>query len=398
MLGEVDRRGLYPSTRTVTQGLNEPECTINGKQCLSFCSNNYLSLTHHSQVKRGAIEAIQANGVGPGHSRLIGGTPDVVESLEVRIAEWTGFEDCLTFPTGYMANMSVFQAVLSPFFPNDPIRSEECVIFHDQNNHGSLFDGSRLTGAKIVLFRHNDLVDLQRKIDRYRATHKLIVTEGVFCLEGLITDLPRYAEIAHAADALLMVDDAHGVGILGRTGGGAPELHGCARGIDIYMGCMDKAMGGTGGFLCGTRELIRFLRVACRSSSLSSCLPAMMAGAMLQAVDVIRSQPQIRADLLRKSARLKQLLLAAGFCVIGNADHPAVSVLIGDDALGLAFERRLWDQKVFQPIMRWPAVPMNRSRFRLNVMANHTVEHLEFLTTAMIQVRNDLGSPRRLSV
>jgi 8-amino-7-oxononanoate synthase len=262
---------LYPHPLSIEQGVNEPECVANGTRLLQFGANNYLSLSEHPEVKAAAIRAIEKYGIGPGGSRLMSGTIDVIEEAERRISCLTGMQDCLTFPTGYMANVTVFRSVMTPFIGQFPYRKEESAIFIDAYVHGSIMDGCDLAQVRVVRFKHNDLDDLHRKLAEHESVfNKLIVTEGVYCLEGEIIDIPAYVDIARAHRAKLMVDDAHAIGVIGSRGGGSPDYHDCADGIDILMGCMDKAMGGTGGYLCGSKTLIDFLRVAASASVLSS--------------------------------------------------------------------------------------------------------------------------------
>lgn len=384
LLDFLDKEGLYPEFHRITDGVNEPEVTVDGKKYLMFCSNNYLGLTQHPEVKEAAKKAIDKYGVGPGGSRVISGNVDIIEQLERKIADLTGTEDCVTFPTGYMANVAVFQAMMDPLFLDLPYRSSEGVIFSDEHNHGSIVDGIRLSKAKRVIFKHNDLGDLSRKIKENNLPNKLIVTEGVFSLEGEIIDLTKYAELAEKTGSQLMVDDAHGIGILGKNGGGTPEELSCSKRIDILMGSLDKALGGTGGFLCGDAEKIRYLRVASRSSILSSAFPTASAAAMIKAIELIQSGRELRQQLYDKAGYVRETLKKAGFRILGTDNLPAVSVLLGEEKTGIEFSKRLWAEKIFCPVFRWPAVPQNTSRLRATVMVSHTQEQIDRLIKACI--------------
>jgi 8-amino-7-oxononanoate synthase len=390
-LDALDRQGLYPEFPTICSGVNEPVCTIGGKSYLLFCANNYLGLTGNESVKEAARKALEWYGLGPGGSRVISGNVDVIETLEAKIAALTGTESCLTFPTGYMANLGVFRAMLDPLMEGGPFRSDESVVFSDEYNHGSIVDGWKLSRARKVIFRHDDLEDLEQKIRENDRPNKLIVTEGVFSLEGEITDIPKYVALARKTGCKLMVDDAHGVGVLGRRGGGVGEHFQCADQIDILMGCMDKAFGGTGGYLCGRQSLIKYLRIACRSSILSSALPTVMAGAMIEAVDQIQQAEPQRAELIANACYLKQALASAGFSIYGASDLPVVTVHVGEESKGVQFARSLLEQGVYCPIIRWPAVPPGTSRFRIIVMASHTREQLDTLVEAFCRSRRTLG-------
>lgn len=386
----LEDEGLYPDFNTIESGVNEPECVVNGKKYLMFCSNNYLSLSEHPDVKKAGQAAIEKYGLGPGGSRVISGDIQIIRDLEAAIADLTGTEDCLTFPTGYMANIAVFQAIMDPLFFDMPAKSSDGVIFSDENNHGSIIDGCRLSKAKKVIFKHDDLADLQQKLEDNDLPNKLIVTEGVFSLDGEIINIPEYVKLAEKYGAKLMIDDAHGIGVIGKNGGGTVEVHNCARGVDILMGCMDKAFGGTGGFLCGKKSMISFLRIASRSSILSSAIPAGMAGAMYESVRKIKSMGEEREKLLEKAEYLKNGLVEMGFKVLSRDRIPAIALFVGKEANGIKFSNMLWERGIFSPVVRWPAVPEGESRFRVLVMRNHTQKHLDQFLSACREIGKEL--------
>jgi 8-amino-7-oxononanoate synthase len=392
LLDRICEHNLYPRILTIEEGVNEPECVADGSKLLQFGANNYLSLSNCPEVKAAAIRAIEEFGVGPGGSRLMSGNVTVIEEAERRIANLVGMEDCLTFPTGYMANVTVFKTLMNPLLGRLPYRRADGAIFVDEYVHGSIIDGCELSRVRLVKFKHNDLEDLRGKLDEHEAaSNKLIVTEGVYCLEGEIIDIPAYVEVARTYGAKLMVDDAHAVGVIGSQGGGSPDYHGCADGIDILMGCMDKAMGGTGGYLCGSKTLIDFLRIGANSSVLSSALTCAMAGAMITAIDLIENGQDLREGLRDKSRYLKQGLRGVGLTVLGADDIPSVPLFIGDEGLGMAFAEGLREKGIFCPVMRWPAVPTGRSRLRLSLMACHEQAHLDRLIAACRETGRELG-------
>ncbi len=383
---------LYPEFLTVSGGVNEPEFEAEGRTLLQFGANNYLSLSEDPAVKAAAIRAIEEYGIGPGGSRLMSGNIAIIEEVERRFAALTGMEDCLTFPTGYMANVTVFQTVMNPIMGRLPYRSQDGIIFIDELAHGSATDGCRLSGVRTVKFKHNNVDDLRAKLrENEELTNRLIVTEGVYCLEGEIIDVPAYIDVAREHKAKLMVDDAHAIGVIGARGGGSPDHHGCADGIDILMGCMDKAMGGTGGYLCGSKDLIDLLRAAANSSVLSSALPCSMAGAMIAAIDIIEQAQDRRDDLARKSRYVRQGLQHQGLTVLGPDCIPSVPLFIGDEALGVAFAAGLRARGIFCPVMRWPAAPLGKARLRLSLMARHEQRHLDALIAACGEVGRELG-------
>lgn len=383
--------GAYPPFETICDGVNEPFCTIDGRPFLLFCANNYLSLSEHPAVKEAAKAAIDRYGIGPGGSRVISGNIDIIEDLESAIAELTGTEACLTFPTGYMANVAVFQALLDPFFLGMPCAKGSGALFLDECNHGSVVDGSSLTTATVTTFRHNDLDDLEGKLSRSEQPNRLIVTEGVYSLEGEIADIPAYIEVARRNNAWLMVDDAHGIGVLGDGGGGVGEYFDCAAEIDLLMGCMDKAMGSTGGYLCGKKAVIDYLRIAARSSILSSAIQCGTAGGVLQAIKMIRSRPERRETVFAKAAYLRGRLRGAGFTILGSHDIPSLPLLVGDELIGVAFAEQLFERGILCSLVRWPAVPQGGARFRIIVMAEHTYEQLDSLVEACEAIGTRLG-------
>jgi 8-amino-7-oxononanoate synthase len=392
LLERIREYDLYPHFLTIDGGVNEPEFQAEGRTLLQFGANNYLSMSEHPAVKAAAIRAIEQFGVGPGGSRLMSGNIAIIEEAESRIAGLTGMEDCLTFPAGYMANVTVFQTVMSPFIGRLPYRTQDGAIFIDEYVHGSISDGVKLSGVRVIKFKHNNLDDLRAKlIENENLANKLIVTEGVYCLEGEIIDIPSYIDIARAHEAKLMVDDAHAIGVIGDRGGGSPDYHHCADGIDILMGCMDKAMGGTGGYLCGTKTLVDYLRIAASSSVLSSALTCSMAAAMIAAIDLIEDGQHLRRGLAEKSKYLREGLQRKGLTVMGPDCIPSVPLLVGDEADGVAFAHGLRARGIFCPVMRWPAVPVGKARLRLSLMARHELSQIDQLIEACGEVGRELG-------
>jgi len=392
LLDYLKEQQLYPDMPVISGGVNEPVCIVDGEPFLMFCANNYLSLSEDERVKEAAISAVRKYGAGPGGSRIISGNVDIIVRLEEAIADMVGTEACLTLPTGYMANVGVFKAVMDTFFVGLPYSKGSGVIFSDEFNHGSIVDGCRLSSAKKVVFRHSDFADLETKLRKFeKYPNKLIVTEGVFSLDGEITDLPGLVRLAKKYGAKTMIDDAHGVGILGENGGGTPQHHGCAKDIDIIMGCMDKAFGGTGGYLCGKSELIDYLRVAERSSILSSALTCEMSGAMLESVRIMKNGQELRRVLFDKAQYLRTRLRNSGFRVLGTDNIPSVALFVGKEAVGIEFANRLFRRRIFSPVVRWPAVPQGEARFRIIVMRDHSVEQLDQYADACEEIGRDLG-------
>lgn len=392
LVRHVKESGFYLPFHTVEEQVNEPESVIEGRPYLMFGANNYLSLSEDEAVKAAAIRAIERYGIGPGGSRAMSGNVDVIQEVERRLADITGMEACMTLPTGYMANVGVMRSLTCEFVGRMPYADSESVIFVDEFIHGSVSDGCRLAGVRTVRFRHNSLDDLLSKLEaNSHYTNRVIVTEGVFCLEGEIIDIPAYVAVAREWGAKLVVDDAHAVGVLGPRGGGSPDHHDCADGIDLVIGSMDKALGGTGGYIAGSRDLIDYLWLTMSSGMLSSALPCSMAGAMLEALDRAEAASDVRAHLAAKARWLRGALRERGFTVIGAHDIPSVPLFIGAEETGIAFASGLLEHGIFCPLMRWPAVPPGRSRFRLSLMARHEQRHLDALVDACTAVGRSLG-------
>ncbi len=388
----VRESGNYPPLRMVESQVNEPETVIEGRPYLMFGANNYLSLSEDEGVKAAAIRAIARYGIGPGGSRHMSGTVDIIVELERRLADLTGMEACMTLPTGYMANVGVIRSLTCEFLGRMPYSDRESVVLVDEYIHGSVSDGCDLAGVRTLRFNHNSLDDLRRRLEETQDyPNRVIVTEGVFCLEGEIVDIPAYAAVAREWDAKLLVDDAHAIGVLGPRGGGSADYHGCADGIDVVTGSLDKAFGGTGGYIAGSRTLIDYLWLTLRSNYLSSALPCGMAGAMLEVIDRVEVATDIRAELASKARWLRAALRAEGFTVLGTHDIPSVLLFIGNEEKGIAFADGLLESGIFCPLMRWPAVPPGRSRFRLSLMARHEQRHLEALVEACVTVGERLG-------
>ena len=388
LLNEV---GVYPPFITISEGVNEPQCVIGGEEFLLFSSNNYLSLSEDPRVKEAAKAAIDRYGIGPGASRCLAGDITVIRDAERVIASHIGTEDCLTFPTGYMVNVTLFQALLEPFFLGMPCEKGSAEVFYDELNHGSIRDGILLTSAKKTPYRHADLADLERKLAASDSANRLIVTEGVYCLEGEITPVPDYIALKTKYGAWLLVDDAHGVGVVGEHGGGVGEHFGCAGDIDLLMGSMDKAFGGTGGYVGASRDTISFLRIACRSSLLSSALPCIMASAVIEGIDIARHDRQRRSRMNANAKYLREGLRSQGFRVLGEAAIPSLALYVGDEYLAMEFAEKLFERRIFASAFRWPATPQGKARIRLVTMANHTQDHLDRLLVATNEIGHELN-------
>lgn len=381
----LKKEGISSTFHKIESAGTEPEVVIDGKKVLMFSSNNYLGLALHPAVIKAAQEALEKHGLGPGGSRFLCGNIDILDELDKKTAELAGAEDAVTFPTGYMANVAIFKAVMDPMIGVFPYREGEGVIFSDEFNHGSIVDGCRLSYAKKVIFRHNDINDLESKLKKVsKRRHKMIVTEGVFSPWGEFAPLPEIAELAKKYNAVLMVDDAHGIGAVGETGGGAVEHFGLHGQVDIVMGSFDKALGGMGGFLATSRKLAEYLRVASRPNILSSAVSGVLAGGLIESIRICRSEEgkKLRLQLSNNADYLRKSFNDAGFKILGDGEVPVVPVFVGEETKSIKMAERLLEYGIYSPSFRWPAVPKGESRIRITPMATHKKEHLDALLQA----------------
>lgn len=362
----IKRASLY---RTMKY-LQSPQCDrvrIAGRDILMLSSNSYLGLCADDRLKKAAKMAIDQYGVGSGGSRLITGSYEIHQKLEEEIAAFKNTEAALIFNTGYMANVGVISA----------IADESWTIFSDRLNHASIIDGCRLSGAKIVVYSHCDPSDLEEKVKAHPCGEKgLIVTDGLFSVDGDIAPLPQLVEIARRYSLLLMVDEAHATGVLGRHGGGTADYFRLADGIDISVGTFSKALASEGGFVAGRRALIDYLANTARSFIFSTALSPVTIAVSRAALDIVKTEPQRRETLLAHAAWFRSQLMEAGFTV---ADHPTpiISVGLGAPEPALKFSSLLMEQGIFANAIRPPTVPAGTSRLRINLMATHDRKDLE---------------------
>lgn len=375
-LAGLKARGLYRSLRTV-EGAQGPRVYIDGRECLLFCSNNYLGLADHPALKEAALAALRAFGLSAAASRLISGSMAPHRELETRLATFLGTEAALSFPTGYMANLGAIAALVGP----------EDAIFSDRLNHRSIVDACRLSRAKTVVYRHRDVDHLDALLaSETGCRRRLIVTDGLFSMDGDLAPLPGLAELAKGHGAILMVDDAHATGVLGPTGRGTPEHFGLTEGIDILMTAGSKALGAFGGFIAGSQDLIRLLVNRAPAFIYTTALPPDACAANLAALDLVESDPGIRERLWKNVRAVRQGLCGLGFDLM-DSQSQIVPVLTGSAERAMAVSNHLYEEGIYLTGIRPPTVPEGESRLRLTVMASHTAEDIARLLKAMAGVR-----------
>jgi glycine C-acetyltransferase len=366
---EIDglkEQGLYNNIRTIGSAQGA-WLTVDGKNVLNFCSNNYLGLANHPKIVEAAKEATKKYGVGPAAVRSIAGTTDLHIQLEQRLAKFKGAEDVITFQSGFTANLGTISALVG----------KEDVIFSDRLNHASIIDGCRLSGAKIVAYEHNDPSALEDAIKDNASSYRraLIITDGVFSMDGDIAPLPDLVEVAKKYDILFMVDDAHGEGVLGKGGRGIVDHFGLHGKVDIEVGTMSKAFGVVGGMVAGDKVIIEWLRQRGRPFLFSSAVTAPDAAACLAAVDLLEESTELVDKLWANANYFKTEMKKLGFDT-GVSETPITPVMLGEAPLAQQFSRELFDEGVFAMAIGFPTVAKGKARIRVMISAAHDNDDL----------------------
>ena len=375
-LDSLRSRGLHRSLRLV-EGAQGPRVRIDGKERLLFCSNNYLGLANHPALKDGADAALRSYGLSAAASRLISGNMEPHRILEHRMARFLGTESALCFPTGYMANLGAVSALVGA----------EDAIFSDRLNHRSIIDACRISRARTFVYRHRDvdhLDELLRTEREYR--RRLIVSDGWFSMDGDLAPLPGLVDAANRHNAILMVDDAHGTGVLGASGRGIHEHFGITQGVDVLTTSGSKALGAYGGFVAGNAELVDLLINRAAAFIYTSALPPDACAAATAALGLVENRPDLREDLWRNVKTVQDALNNLGFDTM-DSQSQIVPVLIGDAARTMAISDHLFEEGIYLSGIRPPTVPDGESRLRLTLMADHSEEDINLLIQAMADVR-----------
>jgi len=380
-IDDLKEQGLYNRIRTIGSAQGA-WLTVDGKNVLNFCSNNYLGLANHPKIVEAAKEATKKYGVGPAAVRSIAGTMDLHVQLEQRLAQFKGAEDVITFQSGFTANLGTLSALVG----------KEDVIFSDRLNHASIIDGSRLSGAKIVPYEHNDPSALEDAIKDHASNFRraLIVTDGVFSMDGDIAPLPDLVEVAKKYDILFMVDDAHGEGVLGKGGRGIVDHFGLHGQVDIEVGTMSKAFGVVGGMVAGDKVIVEWLRQRGRPFLFSSAVTAPDAAACLAAVDLLEESTELVDKLWANAKYFKAEMKKLGFDT-GVSETPITPVMLGEAPLAQQFSRELFDEGVFAMAIGFPTVAKGKARIRVMISAAHDNDDLGKGLDAFEKVGKKLG-------
>jgi 8-amino-7-oxononanoate synthase len=371
---------IYCYFRTI-ESAQDPEVIVGGRTLVMLGSNNYLGLTNHPKVKEAAVQAVHRYGTGCAGSRLLNGTLSLHEALEEKLARFVGKPAAVTFSTGFQVNLGTISCLLE--------RGD--AVYLDKQDHACIIDGARLSFAQIRKFAHNDSTELRRLMAADRSARgRLVVVDGVFSMEGDIAPLPDIVKVARDFGAALMVDDAHGLGVLGEHGRGTPEHFGVEDEVHLIMGTFSKSLASIGGFIAGERSVVDHVRHTARSLIFSAALAPAAAAAAGAAVDIIENEPERREQLWRNARFLKSGLSSLGFDT-GESRTPVIPIIVGDDSRAFAMTRRLDEEGVFVNPVISPATPPGRALLRTSCMATHTEAQLSRALEACARVGREFG-------
>lgn len=379
---QAQDKGLYVRIRT----LESPQgswLVISGKRVLNLCSNNYLGFANEERLKKAAIKAIEEWGVGPGAVRTIAGTFSIHNELEKTLARFKKVEDAIFLQSGFVANQAVIPA----------ITDAQDAILSDELNHASIIDGVRLSKAKRYVWKHRNIEDLEQKLqqaDSEGARRKLIITDGVFSMDGDLAPLPGIVELAEKYDAMVMVDDAHGEGVLGDSGRGIVDHFGLHGRVDIEIGTLSKAFGVLGGYVAGKTELVEYLKQKARPFLFSSPLSPADTAACLEAVKILEESSERVENLWKNANYFKAEMKNMGYD-IGNSETPITPVMLYDEKLASEFSQKLFENGIFAQSIGYPTVPQGKARIRVMISAAHTREDLDFALEKFRSIGKDLG-------
>jgi 8-amino-7-oxononanoate synthase len=366
-INDLKKRGLYREMRTV-EGEQDSSVVINGKRVLMFSSNNYLGLANHPGLKKASMDTALYYGTGSGGSRLISGSMEVHRTLEKELALFKGTDGALLFSSGYHANVGAISA----------LAGEGDLILSDEFNHASIVDGCRLSRGEVRVYKHGDMNSLKEILRRSsKFKQRLIVTDSVFSVDGDIAPLPDIVDLAEKYSALVMVDDAHGTGVLGKKGKGAIEHFGIAGKVEIQMGTLGKALGSFGAYIAGSEDLIQYLVNKTRSLLYTTALPPSVCGSALAALQILGERPELVSKLRNNANYFRKGMRDLGY-PIPESGTPILPLVLRDPFVTMNMARSLFDEGVYVQGIRPPTVPEGTSRLRITLMASHTREQLDF--------------------
>ena len=380
-LDEIKANGLFKNERTITSPQGA-EITVNGKIVLNFCANNYLGLSSHPKVIAAAKQAIDTHGYGMSSVRFICGTQDLHKTLEQKTSEFLGTEDTILYAAAFDANGGVFE----------PLFNEEDALISDELNHASIIDGVRLTKSQRLRYKHNDMNDLEEKLkESSGARSRIIITDGVFSMDGTIAQLDKICDLADKYNAMVMIDECHASGFMGKTGRGTHEHRGVMGRIDIITGTYGKALGGaSGGFTSGKKEIIELLRQRSRPYLFSNALAPSITGASIAVLDMLSQTTALRDKLEANTKYFRTKITEAGFD-IKPGEHPIVPIMLYDAVLAQKFSERLLPEGIYAIGFFFPVVAKGNARIRVQISAAHEQHHLDKAIAAFTKIGKELG-------
>jgi glycine C-acetyltransferase len=383
-LGELRAQGLYKSERVIDSQQSAAIHVAGGAEVLNFCANNYLGLANHPDLIAAAKATLDADGYGMASVRFICGTHEVHRRLEARLAKFLGMEDAILYGSCFDANGGLFETLLG----------EEDAVISDALNHASIIDGVRLSKAKRFRYANNDMADLEKQLEAAQADgarHKLIATDGVFSMDGIVANLKGICDLADKHGAMVMVDDSHAVGFVGQHGRGTPEHCGVEGRVDILTGTLGKALGGaSGGYTAAKREVVDWLRNRSRPYLFSNTLMPAIAGASLKVLDMLEDGDGLRAQLRRNAEHFRRDMGKLGFKLAG-AGHPIIPVMLGEATLAQRMAEGMLREGIYVIGFSFPVVPRGQARIRTQMSAAHEPQHIDRAVTAFAKVGRELG-------
>jgi glycine C-acetyltransferase len=381
-LDSLRQQGLYKEERPITSPQDAIVQLANGKSAINLCANNYLGLANNAEVISAARDSYSENGFGTASVRFICGTQTIHQQLEQQLAQFLGMEDAILYSSCFDANGGLFETLLGP----------EDAVISDSLNHASIIDGIRLCKAKRLRYNHNDMEALEKCLQEAEGCRfKMIATDGVFSMDGVIANLKAICDLAERYGALVMVDDCHATGFLGATGRGSPEYCNVLGRVDILTGTLGKALGGaSGGYTAGKREVISWLRQRSRPYLFSNSLAPSIVSASLRVLELVQDAEAMRQTLWRNTAYFRERMSALGFTLLGR-DHPIIPILLGDAQLAQQMAAKLLEHNVYVVAFSYPVVPQGQARIRTQMSAAHTLEQLDTAIAAFAAVGRELG-------
>ena len=381
-IAALKENGLYKDERVITSAQQAAIAVGGGQTVLNFCANNYLGLSNHPRLVEAARSALNTHGFGMSSVRFICGTQDIHKNLEERLSRFLGTEDTILYSSCFDANGGLFETLLG----------EDDAVISDELNHASIIDGVRLCKARRFRYKNNDMDDLERQLKAASACrYRLIATDGVFSMDGIIADLKGICDLADRYDALVMVDDSHAVGFIGEHGRGTPEYCGVSDRVDILTGTLGKALGGaSGGYTSGGREIVAWLRQRSRPYLFSNSLAPVITATSIAVLDLLEESPELLERLSENSRYFREKMEVAGFTLVPG-HHPIIPVMLGDAVLAQKMAARMLEEGIYVVGFSFPVVPKGQARIRTQMSAAHTRQQLDRAIHAFIRVGRELG-------